>query len=160
MLDDQKSRRKFGCISPVCATYLGGGGQSIVIGANSRKRVVVGVYDTKTQETNMSMRISGSQRCCCLISLVLVTCGPAAAQYKDSLGGNWNNPASATITNIIMDRYARRRLERSFAAKRAGANSTAPTSSSHEAEPAAKLNDVALQFRSTGTQLKTREIAN
>jgi len=118
------------------------------------------VYDTKTQETNMSMRISGSKRCCFLISLVLITCGPAAAQYKDSLGGNWNNPASATITNIIMDRYARRRLERSFAAKRAGANSTAPTSSSHEAEPAAKLNDVALQFRSTGTQLKTREIAN
>ncbi len=44
-----------------------------------------------------------------LILLVLFACAPAAAQYMDSLGGNWNNPASAMITNIIMDRYARRR---------------------------------------------------
>ncbi len=48
-------------------------------------------------------------RGCLLILLVLFACAPAAAQYMDSLGGNWNNPASAMITNIIMDRYARRR---------------------------------------------------
>jgi len=101
------------------------------------------------QETNeMSNKRSRSSRCCILIVLVLVGCAPAGAQYKDSLGGNWNNPASATITNIIMDRYARRRLEKNLAAKH---SSTAP---------AAKLNDAAVHFRSTGTQLKTREIAN
>jgi hypothetical protein len=96
----------------------------------------------------MSNKHSRSSRCCILIVLVLVGCAPAVAQYKDSLGGNWNNPTSATITNIIMDRYARRRLEKNLAAKH---SSTAP---------AAKLNDAAVHFRSTGTQLKTREIAN
>jgi hypothetical protein len=38
---------------------------------------------------------------------MLVACAPALAQYRDSLGGSWNNPASAMITNIIMDRYAK-----------------------------------------------------
>jgi hypothetical protein len=95
-----------------------------------------------------------------MILLVLVTCVPAFAQYTDGLGGNWNNPASATITNIIMDRYARRRLEKNLGAKRSGASSSAPASSSDSAAAGAKLNDASVHFRSTGTQLKTREIAN
>src|SRR5437899_3562612 len=95
-----------------------------------------------------------------VILMLLVLRVPAFAQYTDNLGGNWNNPASATITNIIMDRYARRRLEKNLAARRSGAASTAPTSSSNSAAPAAKLNDASVQFRPTGTQIKTREIAN
>lgn len=86
-----------------------------------------------------------------LILLMLLACSPAVAQYTDRLGGTWNNPASAMITNIIMDRYARRRLEKDLGAKRSGATAAAP---------AAKLNDASLHFRPTGTQLKTREIAN
>src|SRR6266849_10522794 len=61
---------------------------------------------------------------CWSILLLLVISTPAFAQYRDSLGGNWNNPASAMITNIIMDRYAQRRLEKNLAAKRSGASST------------------------------------
>ncbi|HEV7475639.1 MAG TPA: DUF6683 family protein [Pyrinomonadaceae bacterium] len=105
----------------------------------------------------MSQKISGSTRCCWLILLLLVGCGPAAAQYSDSLGGNWNNPASAMITNIIMDRYARRRLEKNLAVKRSGA---AATSSTNSVPPAAKLNDASLHFRPSGTLLKAGEIAN
>jgi len=90
-----------------------------------------------------------------MILVLAVSCVPAVAQYKDSLGGNWNNPTSATITNIIMDRYARRRLEKNIAAKHSGTGVAAGTPSS-----VARLNDASLQFRSTGTQLKTREIAN
>jgi hypothetical protein len=103
----------------------------------------------------MSHKRSGSSRCCFLILLVLVACAPARAQYKDNLGGNWNNPTSATITNIIMDRYARRRLEKNLAAKHSNTGATTGTPSS-----AAKLNDASLHFRSTGTELKTREVAN
>ena len=99
------------------------------------------------------------KRCCLLILSVLVLCAPTVAQHTDSLGGNWNNPTSATITNIIMDRYARRRLEKNLAAKRSGATSSASTSSI-SAAAATKLNDSSVRFRSTGTQLKTREIAN
>ena len=102
---------------------------------------------------------SGSSRNLLLILVVLVTCAPVMAQYTDSLGGNWKNPASATITNIIMDRYARRRLEQRLAAKRSNG---APTGirSSGAAEAAPTINDASVRFRSTGTQLKTREIAN
>src|ERR1044072_5309403 len=104
----------------------------------------------------MNRNILSQRRCSGLILLGLVACVPVAAQYTDGLGGNWNNPTSATITNIIMDRYARRRLEQNLAAKRGGASSTARASSNS----AARLNEAALHFRATGTQLKTREIAN
>src|ERR1041384_40764 len=107
----------------------------------------------------MDRNILSQRRCWGMILLVLVACVPVAAQYTDGLGGNWNNPTSATITNIIMDRYAQRRLEQNLAAKRAGTNATARTAS-NSAAPAARLNEAALHFRSTGTQLKTREIAN
>jgi hypothetical protein len=107
----------------------------------------------------MDRNILSHRRCWFMILLVLVTCVPAAAQYTDGLGGNWNNPTSAVITNIIMDRYARRRLEKNLAARRSGANSTARTPSG-SAAPTAKLNDASVHFRPTGTQLKTREIAN
>ena len=98
----------------------------------------------------MKRNVWGQRRCCFLILVLLLACSPAVAQYTDNLGGSWKNPASATITNIIMDRYARRRLERNLAAKRSSASAT----------PAVKLNDASLHFRPTGTQLKTREIAD
>jgi len=94
-------------------------------------------------------------RWCILISLLLVTCGPVVAQYSDRLGGNWNNPASATITNIVMDRLARRRLEKRLGAKHSESDTT---TAAHDTS--AGFNDAAVRFRSTGTQLKTREIAN
>jgi hypothetical protein len=113
----------------------------------------------RREEKEMTKKSAHASRCCLLISLMLVACAPAMAQYTDRLGGSWNNPASAMITNIIMDRYARRRLEKNLRARRSRASSTAPTSSK-SAVPPAKLNDAAVHFRSTGTQLKTREIAN
>src|SRR5262249_50446384 len=100
---------------------------------------------------SISMRRSGFLRGLILISMLLVMCPPAEAQYQDKLGGTWNNPTSASIMNIIMDRYARRRLEKRMETKHTGpASSTASPS----------VNDGAVRFRSTGTQLKTREIAN
>src|SRR6266550_6175842 len=93
-----------------------------------------------------------------LIPLLLLMSAPAAAQYTDRLGRNWNNPASAMITNIIMDRYARRRLERNLGVKHSRAGASTRTPSSGVTAPA--VNDASVRFRSTGTQLKTHEIAN
>jgi len=97
-----------------------------------------------------------------LILLVLVSGMPAAAQHTgDSLGGTFNTPAGATITKNIMDRIARRNRERRLAAaRRSSANSTTRTSSSDSVQPIARLNESSVLFRPTGTQLKTREIAN
>ena len=108
----------------------------------------------------MAKKSAGASRCCLLISLMLVACAPAMAQYTDRLGGNWNNPASAMITNIVMDRMARRRLEKRLGVKHSEPGSSANTARSRANETVAPLNDAAIRFRSTGTQLKTREIAN
>src|SRR2546421_2762532 len=96
--------------------------------------------------------------CCLLIAFSLLAFVPVSAQYRDNLGGNWNDPTSATITNIIMDRYAQRRLQENFAAKRSRMKTS--ESSPGSATAKTKLNDASLHFRSTGTQLKTQEIAN
>lgn len=79
-----------------------------------------------------------TSRWCLLISLMLLACAPAAAQSTDGLGGNWNNPTSATITNIIMARYGQ-----------PGSEKTPGESASR-----AKSNDASLHFRSTGTPEK------
>ena len=92
--------------------------------------------------------------------LLMVVSSAMAQHTGDSLGGAFNTPAGTSITKTIMDRIARRNRERRLAARRSGANSTARTSSSNSAQPVAKLNESSVLFRPTGTQLKTREIAN
>ena len=77
------------------------------------------------------------------IFLVLFWCAPAMAQHAGGLGGSLNDAASGKITHTIIDRVARRRAEKKPGVK-----------------PAAKINDASVRFRPTGTQLKTREIAN
>jgi hypothetical protein len=79
-------------------------------------------------------------------SILLLMCAPLMAQHTDNLGGNWNDPAGGKITNIIVARYARRRSDKRPAIRRVNSG------------PA--INDGSVRFRSTGTQLKTREIAN
>ncbi len=102
--------------------------------------------------------------------LLLVSCATGFGQgpYTDRLGGHWNNPASAMITNIVMDRLARRRLAKRLGVPYSGPGSAARTATSggtvgprnSPASTAASVNDAPVRFRSTGTQLKTREIAN
>ncbi len=83
-----------------------------------------------------------------LILLVLAACTPAVAQHASGLGGSFNDPAGGMITKTIVDRMARRRLEKTRV--------TVPASTG--VAPAS--TDAAVRFRSTGTQLKTREVAN
>src|SRR5450432_1800760 len=110
----------------------------------------------KKGDDRMSKTKAGLQSGWLMLLLLVFMSVPAASQYRDNLGGNWNNPASATITNIIMDRMAQRRLKARLAAKHSGPSATAPATSTG----APKSNDASLRFRSTGTHLKTREIAN
>src|SRR5713226_6519119 len=92
----------------------------------------------------MKKNILSNRRGWFLISLMLVTCAPAVAQQTpDGLGGAFKTPTGAKITSTIMDRVERRRLEKKPRVK-----------------SAAKINEASVLFRPTGTQLKTREIAN
>lgn len=104
----------------------------------------------------------------CFVLVVACFCsGVVTAQYKDMMGGNWNNPVSASIGNIINDRIWNRMRAKARARRKGGsvssANSSAPESRVADREPAKKSAAqiaAATRFRSTGTQLTTRELAN
>ena len=104
----------------------------------------------------MTRKSARASRCCLLISLMLVSGALAVAQKKDDrFGGAFDTPDGIAIKNTIVDRVAQRSRQRRLA-RRTGTNSTARTS----ARSAAKPSDASVLFRPTGTQLKTREIAN
>lgn len=92
---------------------------------------------------------------------------PASAQWKDNMGGNWNNPTSASIGNIINDRLWNR-MRAKARARRGSGNSSAANSRAPEtpvADPESPKKSAAqiaaaTRFRPTGTQLTTRELAN
>src|SRR5687767_15935419 len=52
---------------------------------------------------------------------------PARAQWKDNMGGNWNNPTSASIGNIINDRLWNRMRAKARARRLSGKSSAATT---------------------------------
>ena len=93
---------------------------------------------------------------------------PANAQWKDNMGGSWNNPTSASIGNIVNDRLWNRLRAKARARDKARGGSTVSTSTQKTAavaEPQPPIRSAAqiaaaTRFRSTGTQLTTREAAN
>lgn len=106
-------------------------------------------------------------RCCFLISLALVMCAPAAAQWKDNMGGSWNNPTSASIGNIINDQLWNRMRAKARARDRSGISAAANNNRTETpvAEPEVSKKtpaqiDAAVRFRSTGTELRTKAFAD
>jgi len=97
----------------------------------------------------------------CFLATDIVT-----GQHKDMMGGNWNNPVSASIGNIINDRIWNRMRAKARARRKIGSAAAADSgaSSSTDLNPAPKKSAAeiaaATRFRSTGTQLTTRELAN
>ncbi len=94
------------------------------------------------------------------------------AQWKDNMGGSWNNPTSASIGNIVNDSLWNRVFAKARARDKARAAAAANTGGVKT--PEAKLPvsepqvskktpaqiDAAVQFHSTGTQIDTQGIAN
>ena len=105
--------------------------------------------------------------CFVLVVVCFLSTDVVTAQYKDMMGGNWNNPVSASIGNIINDRIWERMRAKARARRKSG-NSSSPNSSESESriadsEPTKKSAAqiaAATRFRSTGTQLTTRGLAN
>jgi len=105
---------------------------------------------------------------CLVLGVALFSsAGVVTAQHKDLMGGNWNNPTSASISNLINDRiYERMRAKaraRRKSASLASTNSAVAETRVSDTEPPKKSAAeilAATRFRSTGTQLTTRELAN
>lgn len=105
--------------------------------------------------------------CFALVVACFSSAGVVMAQHKDLMGGNWNNPTSASISNIINDRIYKRMRAKARARRK---SASLPSANSREAEtrvadPEAPRKSAAqvaaaTRFRSTGTQLTTRELAN
>ena len=96
----------------------------------------------------------------CFLATDIVT-----GQHKDMMGGNWNNPVSASIGNIINDRIWNRMRAKARARRKIGSAAAADSgASSTDVQPSPKKSSAeiaaATRFRSTGTQLTTRELAN
>lgn len=103
-----------------------------------------------------------------IIGVVLTLVVPIAAQWKDNMGGNWNNMVSASLGNMINDRLWNRLRAKARARDKASGGSTVSTptrmqTTVPEPEPPKKSAAqiaAATRFRSTGTQLTTRKSAN
>jgi len=108
-----------------------------------------------------------ARACLVLVAACFCSAGVVMAQYKDMMGGNWNNPVSASIGNIINDRIWNRMRAKARARRKGGsvtsASSRAPEARVADPETPKKSTAqiaAATRFRSTGTQLTTRELAN
>src|ERR1700730_18574512 len=60
-----------------------------------------------------------------------------SAQYRDNMGGSWNNPTSASIGNIVNDRLWNRVFAKARARDKARA--AAPANTSRAETPAAEV---------------------
>ena len=98
-----------------------------------------------------------------LMLLLAGMSGLAEAQHKESMGYKWEDPTSGSIGKILNDRLLTR--IRAKAQVRAKSRVPASTKSVKTAPPPAEPQvpekpqsqiDAAVQFRSTGTQLKTQ----
>ena len=105
----------------------------------------------------ININVSGSSRFCLLISLALALCVQVLGQHTgEGLAGTFSTPAGGTITRTIVDRLAQRNRAGKPDARHSGASSNSRNSSA----ALSKSSEASLLFRSTGTQLKTREIAD
>jgi hypothetical protein len=100
---------------------------------------------------------------------IVFLCGltvTTSAQWKDNMGGSWNNPTSASIGNIINDRLWNRVFAKARARDKARASTPAKTARVETpAQPEVSRKtpaqiDAAVRFRSTGTQLRTQAFAD
>jgi hypothetical protein len=88
------------------------------------------------------------------VLLLLISCGSALAQFRDTLGVHWNNPLSASVSTMIM-----RKAREDALARELGAN--VPSDKTPAAQRRRlEIDDAAVRFRPTGTYLKTRELAD
>lgn len=94
-----------------------------------------------------------------VLAFVIFHILPASAfsQWSGALGSSWNNPVSASISRILVDRINQRMLAKRLAAKRGGQPAPSNEKPSAAGITAERLNST-VTFRPTGTRLKVAEI--
>ena len=102
-----------------------------------------------------------------VLGFLLAVSIPVSAQWKDNMGGSWNNPTSASVGNIVNDSLWSRLFAKARARDKARASASAKTSGTTTPVSGPVVSkttpaqiDTAVRFRSTGTQLETQSIAN
>src|SRR5438552_154974 len=103
-----------------------------------------------------------------VLGFLFALCITTNAQWKDNMGGSWNNPTSASIGNIINDRLWNRVFAKARARDKASAAASTKTPGKIEpqaAEPVVSPKnpaqiDAAVRFRPTGTSLRTQAFAD
>lgn len=88
---------------------------------------------------------------------------PANAQFRDITWGTWNNPVSASIGTLIWSQiHANAGAQKSGGSSSSSSTTAKRTADTAPAPPKKSAAQIAAatRFRSTGTQLTTRETAN
>lgn len=95
-------------------------------------------------------------------ALILGVAHTARAQYTDSMGTGWNNAMSASASTMIWSSIFYRTPGASTKTKSSSAPSAAPSKpQTAQANPQSKpVDEAAMRFRSTGSYIKTRELAD
>ena len=91
-----------------------------------------------------------------LIPVFLFLAVPVLAQSGNNTGGDFGNPTSSAITNILIDKMTERRTQKKPAARRSGSSSGAAASGT----AAPRVNEGSVSFRPTGSHLRVREVGN
>jgi hypothetical protein len=98
---------------------------------------------------NTSLIIFAATAFCCFAS---VSC---FAQWSGALGSSWNNPTSASISRILVDRMNQRMLAKRLAQKRGGTSSeTTSKASANENRQVTAYAARSLTFNATPARLK------
>src|SRR5258708_39243768 len=71
-----------------------------------------------------------------VLGFLLTLSIPISAQWKDNMGGSWNNPTSASIGNIINDQLWNRVFAKARARDKARAAAPAPAKTARVETPA------------------------
>ena len=100
----------------------------------------------------------------CSISLSLATAwlclsfSSARAQWRDNqMGFNFNNPMSSLAATMVMNKAREDAMAKSLGAS---PNSPRTSGTASASQPGGRIDDTALRFRSAGTYIKTRELAD
>lgn len=91
-------------------------------------------------------------------ALLCVSFAPASAQWRSTQTGfNYNNPMSSLAATMVMNKARENTLAKSLGVS---PNSSGPSSNASTSQPGGRIDDTALRFRSAGTYIKTRELAD
>lgn len=98
-----------------------------------------------------------------ILLAIISLCGNAAAQFTDSMGAAWSQPLQAYASTAVWSSIFYHTYNTSgsnTATSRASSRSAKPSNGTMSTRTATPVDEASLKFRSNGTYIKTRDLAD